>query len=139
MKISRKDLNSLYNNITTIINSKDDKYNYGLIHALIRNKHKIKNFIEEMADQQKEFAERSNSLFLEYANKDDEGKPIEINSGEKPEFDIKRKELEKIITDYFKEEIEFDHYKILNKYVPDENEKVMGSVAEVCYYFSEEE
>ena len=139
MKVSRKELNQLYKYISEIVDSKTEKYVYGLLHACIRNKHKIKNFIEEMMDQQKMFQEQTTDLFLKYCNRDKDGKPIDINSGEKPEFDVERKDLEKISADYWKEEVEFESYTIDKKYFPKEDTSIIGAVGEVIFYFGKDE
>jgi hypothetical protein len=145
MKISRNDINSLYAKILLITDARPnkdgniEKYNFGMVHALVRNKHKLKPHVEELAEQKKKFNEQSEALFLEHAKRDSDGKLEPIESGQFPEFDKARKELDKVIVDYLKEEIEFEPFWINKKYVPDMNATIAGAVPELCFIFAEPE
>lgn len=124
MKVTRDGLFEMFNGIESILGS-EKEYKFAFNYALIKTKKGIKSEVEEVVDMVNAIAKEQKALNVQYATKDDDGKPViannkyvGLNEGECPEYDEKSKELVEKRKAYLSEEVEVKEYKIPKSAVP---------------------
>ena len=133
MKLTRKDCLETVNAIVTLLNADDNKYEFN--YALIRNQSRLKPPTEEIGAVLNANQKERAKLQREHCEKNKDGEPVKIKGPNGEHFtgligNAKYEDaIEKINdteTAFFKEEIEFEPYKIKKEYLP----KTMNGLAQ---------